>query len=570
MHSSSFATWTAVLGCLPLSCACGLPIVNISNGSVLGSTSGVVDTFSGIPFAQPPVGELRFRPALPLNTSFGSINATGTPRACPQLKLNYDPHIISQVPISDITPYLPLFAAPTVVGEDCLSLNIQRPSSATVASKLPVLFWIYGGGFNTGSTQSNDFASFVSASVSLGHPILVVQANYRVSAFGFLSGAQIQAEGSSNVGLRDQRLALEWVADNIAAFGGDPDRVTIWGESAGAVSVLYHMLIEGGDNRYNGKPLFSAAMMNSGSSIPAEPADSEGAQGIFDAIAEAGGCGESGHGDAATSDRLACLRNLPYDDLINATNVAPSLLTYTGVALSFPARPDPSSSFFSVPPEQAIREKKIARIPVITGNQADEGTFFGIAMYNGTTPDTLIDRHLSFLYPTTPRPILKRLIDTYATDPAQGSPFGTGDANQLYPSFKRNSALVGDALFIFQRRYQLEHTADLMPAWSYVANYNQSAGTLGTAHGTDLIMFASGVPAVAYNHILQYYISFVNYLDPNLISGTNGSRLTQWPKWTLDSKQMIQFDVDGESTLRDDFRGESYTYFQRIISQLKV
>ncbi|KAI8629516.1 Alpha/Beta hydrolase protein [Xylariaceae sp. FL1651] len=557
-------TREVALGFLSFSyAACHTPIVKISNGTILGSTSGVVDTFLGVPFAQPPVGELRFRPVLPLDASFGTFNATGIPRACPQLKSNGDPRIFSQVPPADFAPYIPFNLPPTLAGEDCLTINIQRPSSATAGSKLPVLFWMYGGGFNTGSTQANDWANFVTESVSLGHPILVVQANYRVSAFGFLGGAEAQAEGSTNVGLRDQRLALKWVAENIAAFGGDPDRVTIWGESAGAVSALNHMLINGGDNRYNGKPLFHAAMMDSGAAFAAEPVDSEVAQGTFDAIAEAGGC-------ATASDRLACLRSLPYDDFLNATSVVPSLFTSTGVALSFPPRPDPSDSFFPVSPEQAVRAKQIARVPVLTGNQADEGTLFGLALYNGTTADALVDKHLRHLYPTAPRSTLKKLVDTYPTDPADGSPYGTGDANQLYPTFKRNSAVVGDSLLIMQRRYQLEHTVDLMPAWSFLANYNQSAGTLGNGHGTDLIMFGTGYPAIPYKHILQYFISFVNYLDPNSIVTDSGSHLTQWPKWTLDGREMLQFDVDGERTIRDDFREDSYTYFKSVISKLKL
>ena len=574
MRIASTATWAIALSSLSLSYAAEPPRVNITNGTVVGSTSGSVDTFLGIPFAQPPVGSLRFRPPLAVNTSFGVLNATETPRACTQLRTNLDPKIISQVPPTDIAPYLSIADPPTVVGEDCLTLNVQRPSSAAAAagSKLPVLFWFYGGSFNTGSTQANDFAALVEASDALGHPILVVQANYRVSAFGFLGGAQVRAEGvgAANVGLRDQRLALQWAADNIAAFGGDPDRVTIWGESAGAVSVLYHMLIEGGDNTYKGKPLFRGAIMNSGSSIPVEAVDGAAAQAVFDAVAEAGGCSAQ---DAL--DSLECLRELPYEDLVDATDAAPSLLTYDGLAFSFPPRPDPSDPFVRESPEKAIRAGRIARVPIITGNQADEGTFFGLALYNGTTAETLINRHLgSFYAGGPPRRVLEGLVATYSTDPAEGAPFGTGDANQLYPGFKRNAAVVGDAVFVMQRRHQLEHTADLAPAWSFLANYDHTAGTLGTGHGTDLVMLATGAPAVPYEHVLRYYVSFVNFLDPNqmmeMAGGSQAAPLTRWPRWTPQDRRMIQFNVDGESIIRDDFREQSYAYFKEVISELKV
>jgi len=177
-------------GLFLLSHASDIPVVQISNGTVQGSRSGTVDNFLGIPFAQPPVGELRFRPPLPVNTSFGILNATGLPRACAQLPQDVDPGTYQQIPASDFAPYSVFTEAPSDDGEDCLTLNIQRPAMATADSKLPVLFWIYGGGFNTGSTQSNDWAALVAESVSLGHPILVVQANYRLQAFGFLGGSE--------------------------------------------------------------------------------------------------------------------------------------------------------------------------------------------------------------------------------------------------------------------------------------------------------------------------------------------------------------------------------------------
>ena len=404
MWTLGFITWATALNLL-ISHVKAAPEASIANGTVLGSTSDGVDTFLGIPYAQPPVGQLRFRPPLPLDASFGVLDATGTPRACPQLPTNMDPRIISQVLPADIAPYLSIATPPTEAGEDCLTLNVQRPSSAAEsgAEKLPVLFWIYGGSFNTGSTQANDFAALVAASEALGHPVLVVQANYRVSAFGFLGGAQVRAEGeregaasaASNVGLRDQRLALRWVAENIAAFGGDPDRVTIWGESAGAVSLLYHMLIDGGDHTYQGRPLFRGAIMNSGSSIPVQPVDGAAAQEVFDAVAEAGGCRAS---EAADDNSLECLRGLPYEDLLNATNAAPSLLTHTGIAFSFPPRPDTGDNFITLSPEQAIREGRVAPVPVITGNQADEGTFFALALRNGTVRDF---RALDVLVPSS-------------------------------------------------------------------------------------------------------------------------------------------------------------------------
>jgi carboxylesterase type B len=129
-----------------------------------------------------------------------------------------------------------------------------------------------------------DGTSLVADSVVKGKPIIFVAVNYRVGGFGFLPGKEVLADGSANLGLLDQRLGLKWVADNIAAFGGDPDKVTIWGESAGSISVLDQMALYDGDHTYKGKPLFRAAIMNSGSIVPADPVDGAKGQAIYDTV----------------------------------------------------------------------------------------------------------------------------------------------------------------------------------------------------------------------------------------------------------------------------------------------
>jgi carboxylesterase type B len=126
-----------------------------------------------------------------------------------------------------------------------------------------------------------DGTSLVADSVVKGKPIIFVAVNYRVGGFGFLPGKEVLA---ANLGLLVQRLGLKWVADNIAAFGGDPDKVTIWGESAGSISVLDQMALYDGDHTYKGKPLFRAAIMNSGSVVPADPVDGAKGQAIYDTV----------------------------------------------------------------------------------------------------------------------------------------------------------------------------------------------------------------------------------------------------------------------------------------------
>lgn len=201
------------------------PSVSIKNGTIVGITSGGVDSFKGIPFAQPPVGSLRLKPPQPLSTSFGTISSKLIPPSCPQFY--FDTSTVPTAVLGSILN-LPLLQTVQQASEDCLTIDIQRPAGISATAKLPVLFWIFGGGFELGSTQLYDGANIVAKSVALGQPIVWVAVNYRVGGFGFLGGKEIKADGASNLGLKDQRLGLKWVADNIAAFGGDPDKVTIW------------------------------------------------------------------------------------------------------------------------------------------------------------------------------------------------------------------------------------------------------------------------------------------------------------------------------------------------------
>jgi carboxylesterase type B len=134
------------------------------------------------------------------------------------------------------------------MSEDCLYLNVVRPAGIDNTADLPVAVWIHGGGLVEGGAGDRRYnLSFVvEQSVYLGTPMIGVSINYRLSAFGFLNGKEVIDAGVANIGFRDQRLALQWVQENIGAFGGSPDKVTIWGESAGAESVTAQMLAYNG------------------------------------------------------------------------------------------------------------------------------------------------------------------------------------------------------------------------------------------------------------------------------------------------------------------------------------
>lgn len=516
--------------------------------TIVGKAASSIESFNGIPFAQPPVGPLRLKPPQALTTALGRIDGTGIARACPQFFFSNDP---SNFPTNVLGTVLntPLFQAATISGEDCLTVNVQRPAGTTSSSKLPVLFWIFGGGFELGSTQMYDGSSLIQESVKQGKPIIFVAVNYRVGGFGFLPGKEILADGSANLGLLDQRLGLKWVADNIASFGGDPSKVTIWGESAGSISVLDQMALYDGDHTYKGKPLFRGAIMNSGSIIPAEPVDCPKGQVIFDAVAAKAGCG-------GASDKLACLRKVDYTTYLNAANSVPGLLSYNSVALSYLPRPDGTA--LTASPDLLILAGKYAKVPFITGVQEDEGTLFALFTANISTTAQLGNYLKTLYFPSAPQATIDALIETYQTVSEDGSPFRTLFLNNWYPQFKRIAAILGDLTFILTRRIFLEISSTVnpdVPSWSYIATYNYGTPILGTFHGSDLLQVFYGVlPNNAARSIRGYYFSFVHHLDPNV-----DNDFGNWPQWSK-GRKLRRFEANSNGLWDDDFRKDSYDF----------
>jgi para-nitrobenzyl esterase len=228
---------TALLAAAPTFAQAPGPVVDAPAGAVQGAAAGDIRVFEGIPYALPPIGALRWRPPMPLPR----WKATAFGPACVQPQGG---------PPSVYSP-----AAPLPVSEDCLTLNIWAPAHAEHA---PVFFWIHGGALLTGSSREALYDGRKLAEQG----VVVVSINYRLGVLGWLAHPQLSAESpagiSGNYGLMDQIRALEWVRTNIGAFGGDPRQVTIAGESAGALSVLYLMSAPAAH------PLFAKAISESG------------------------------------------------------------------------------------------------------------------------------------------------------------------------------------------------------------------------------------------------------------------------------------------------------------------
>ena len=533
------------------------PSVTIADGTLIGSTSQGVDSFKGIPFAQPPVGNLRLRKPLPLAKGFGTRQATQSGPACPQFGTTTNTGLL---PADALTKFLntPLAQNITNASEDCLFIDIVRPSNATSSSKLPVLYWIYGGGFESGSNGMYDGSSLVKKSISLGEPVVYVAVNYRLGGFGFLGGSDLSAEGANtNLGLRDQRLGLQWVQDNIAKFGGDPTKVTIWGESAGAISVQDQTIINGGDNRYKGKALFRAAIMNSGSIIPAAPVTGVKSNAVYNTVVKAAGC-------QSASSKLACLRALSYTDFLNAVNSVPGIFSYQSVDLAYLPRPDPADNFFALSPEVAVNSNKYAKVPQIIGDQEDEGTLFSLSPFNVTTDDQLTTYVSDYFKPNNPNAVAdtQKLLVNYPNQPLlgqpDGSPFRTGALNSITPQFKRLAAVLGDLTFTLTRRvYLTTIQSSGIKTWTYLSSYLYGTPVLGTFHGSD-ILFAFGDLGdnPVTDSIQTYYLSFVNHLDPNTAKGSQ----IAWPQWSSSGRSMLNFLTTNNTIIQDNFRESAYQY----------
>lgn len=430
----------------------------------------------------------------------------------------------------------------------------------TSASKLPVLLWIFGGGFELGSTVMYDGTPLVQDSINMGLPILFVAVNYRVGAFGFLPGKEVLKDGSANLGLLDQRLAMQWVADNIEAFGGDPDKVTIWGESAGSISVADHMVMYDGDHTYKGKPLFRGAIMNSGSIVPADPVDCPKGQQVYDTVVAAAGC-------SSAANTLECLRGVDYNTFLNAGTAVPGILSYNSVALSYLPRPDGKA--LTVTPDELVKAGKYASVPFIVGDQEDEGSMFALFQSNISTTDQLAEYLLDIFFHNANRDQIDALIATYPdTGSTYGSPFRTGPFNNIYPQFKRLAAMLGDLTFTLTRRAFLNVTAEIkpdVPSWSYLASYDYGTPILGTFHGSDILQVFYGIlPNYASRSIHEYYLSFVHHLDPNA-----RKKFMNWPQWGK-GNQLMHFFADKGALLKDDFRGKAFEYIVQNIPALHI
>ncbi|XP_053234535.1 acetylcholinesterase-like [Podarcis raffonei] len=364
-------------------------LVITSSGPIRGkrlmTDSGAVTAFLGIPYAEPPVGKLRFQKPHPHRPWNHTLSATSFGNTCHQGSIELPGYRAEQ-------------NSESTLSEDCLFLNVWVPHPRPSAPA-PAFVWIHGGGFLNGSGSVD--RSFLAATEN----IIVASMNYRLGALGFLS---LPPEAPGNAGLWDQHLALSWLRENMAAFGGDPTRLTLGGQSAGAASVGFHLLSPASQALFDQATLQSGAAISPWAWVMPEEAVNRGRT-----LGRFLGCTEG--------DDRAVVRCLRKKDPGEMMKDWPILSHKT--LLSFPFVPTTDGEFLPDAPSKLLEAGQFLDKPILTGFTRDESTIFlagnapGFSLYN----DSLINYEqllegLRLMVPEAPEVIIKAAATIYSQE----------------------------------------------------------------------------------------------------------------------------------------------------------
>ncbi|WWC68137.1 uncharacterized protein I206_102060 [Kwoniella pini CBS 10737] len=540
------------------------------------------DAYLGIPFALPPTGDKRFEAPQSYIYNF-SVTAQTPPPAC------------LQAPTSTIQ----------IQSEDCLFLNVIAPQGANAQTTwLPVMVWVYGGSFTSGSANLYNATLLEAFAEKTNRPFIFVALNYRLGTFGWPSGSGFAENGAANLGLKDIKKGLEWVQENIWAFGGNPDQVTVFGESAGAIAISLLYL----DENIN---TFKGAIMESGaqSTAPIGPTASTwedayqyllqvtNCSGQTTAQSSSSANSTSSSGNATTSSvpstgsnssstaltGYECLKALPAEALLKGQLAVKQNILFSG----FVYAPTIDGDLIPDSPHTLLSQGKFAKIPFISGNNKDEGTAFVPSFIDSTALGIQL---INILEPVDPdNTTISQLFTLYPDIASLGSPFDTG--NETFgksSAYKQISAIIGDSQFQANRRYFLEKSNDngLNQIWTYQFEQltNGVDPSLGIYHSSEIpFVFGATIPGLNLtlnsfgnnytsedeqfsNIIMNYWLNFAYYNNPNSPSGINTSNstfsnITNWPTYDGNSKNILRLKSNNITVFKDDYRKEQMDFF---------
>ncbi|KAJ4340956.1 hypothetical protein N0V95_007358 [Ascochyta clinopodiicola] len=491
-----------------------------------------VDAWFGIDYASQPVGELRFAPVGPPAPFSGTKNATQYGYSCTQ--------------DASLVPY--------PQNEACLNLNVFRPQNVSSTAKLPVFIWIHGGSFVAGSARSFDGPAFVANSEE---PLIVVNFNYRLNSLGFLPSPVFDRLGLLNLGLLDQQRAFEFVQEHISAFGGDPDRVTIGGRSAGSHSVGIHLF-----HNYNktegASPLFSKAILQSGSvTARAFPNASYPLyQKQFSQYLELTGCG--GVANGTDSEVIGCLRAANITLIQKASNLLYANSEYN---ITWPFQPTRGGPLLEEAGSTAGINEQFYRVPTITTNVRDEAKYYSPGdietnegfldflknLIPGLSVEDISD--LESLYPD-PTNDTNGDFSPYAHSPnsTQYDRISAALTDYMYACAGQETAvrMSSAGVPVYKMHWTVNNT---FPYWQGVPHTADTKYTWAEGKGTGGVQY----PEVG-KQLNTYFSDFIVHGDPN---AGNRTGLPKWPKYVDNNAEgvpglQLRFESFGNTRVEGD------------------
>ncbi|KAF4613472.1 hypothetical protein D9613_008005 [Agrocybe pediades] len=464
----------------------------------------------------PPTGTSRFAaPKPPLNTPAVQLAYTEPPFC----------YLASPWGLSDTNPFsrsgtaLPLTPETgdfdPQSSEDCLFLNVVTPGKLGDKKNLPVVVWIYGAS-DSGIGILFDGNDLVRAS---GGEVVAVAIQYRAGLFGFLAGQKVKEGGALNAGLLNQQFALQWVQKHIAKFGGDPRKVTIWGESAGAGSVLQHVVANGGKT----KPSLFRAAMTSSTFLPSQyQYNSRIPEAIYNQVLSLTNC-------TTAKDSLECLRHAP----IEVLQAANAVILHHGFYGTFTFVPVVDGSLIIDNPTKLIQQGKVNTKHVYSVTNSFEGAIF----IDPTKAATMqVVEYVSQLYPTLSSRDAAVVSTRYSSlgSNATQAALVIGESIFICPTYTLLSPLGRDT---FKAEFAFPpgtHSAD--EAYYYnayvasplklVVNFEHYCGLQW-----DSGKFADGVNVDAATTFAQPFMNFVKHLDPSVQDTSSNISLANWKTW---------------------------------------
>ncbi|EZA56450.1 Acetylcholinesterase [Ooceraea biroi] len=518
-------------------------VVETTSGLMRGFSRMVLErevhVFYGVPFAKPPVGPLRFRKPLPIEPWHGILNATTLPNSCFQERYEYFPGFEGEE----------MWNPNTNISEDCLYLNIWVPQKVRLRHKgsepppypgngdgMAMLVWIYGGGFMSGTATLDVYDADIMAVASNA---IIASMQYRVGAFGFLYLNQHftnSEEAPGNMGLWDQALALRWLRDNARVFGGDPNLITIFGESAGGSSVSLHLISP------VTRGLVRRGILQSGTlNAPWSYMTGEKANEVARVLVDDCGC-NSTMLQENPNRVMACMRSVDAKTLsVQQWN------SYWGI-LGFPSAPTIDGVFLPKDPLELVRDADFEETEILIGNNENEGTYF--ILYDFI--DFFEKDQASFLERDKFLSIINTIFKNMSQIEREAIIFQYTDWDQIKDGYQNQRAIaeiVGDYFFICPSTHFAQLFADRgMKVYYYFFTQRTSTNMwgewMGVMHG-DEVEYVFGHPiniSLTYNEIereLSYDI--IKYFSQFAYTGVPEPT---WRPYTRDHPQYFTWNAE--------------------------